>query len=67
MTEWRIRLKRILFMYERLRELEVEIVWGDPAVALAAGADTHHCQRIVTVTRVSLHLFKIFQRLDAAS
>lgn len=65
-AEWRISLKRILFMYECLLALDVEIVKGDPAEALPLYADRHQCQRIVTVESVSPHFEQICQRLGAA-
>ena len=53
LAEWRISLKRIMFMYECLLELNVAIRRGDPVDDLAAFADEHEAKHIVTVQSIS--------------
>ncbi|NJL55294.1 deoxyribodipyrimidine photo-lyase [bacterium] len=48
LTEWRISLKRIAFIYECLLELPVTIRRGDVAAEVAAFAQSHGAGRIVT-------------------
>ncbi len=58
LAQWQISLKRILFMYECLLDLPVEIRRGRVAEELAAFAQTHEARAIATVESPS-PLFKV--------
>jgi hypothetical protein len=49
LTEWRISLKRVVFMYECLLELPVTIRHGEVAQEVAMFAREHGATRIVTI------------------
>lgn len=49
LVEWRISLKRILFIYECLLELPITIRRGDVAQEVVAFAEEHHAHNILTM------------------
>lgn len=53
LAEWKISLKRIMFMYECLLELDVAIRRGDPVDDLVAFAEEVGAKHIVTAESVS--------------
>jgi hypothetical protein len=48
LDEWQISLKRIIFLYECLLELPVEIRRGDPATQILAFASEHAADTVIT-------------------
>ena len=53
LTQWRIGLKRVVFLYESLLEMPVSIRRGDVAKEVVAFALEHGATRIVTSESVS--------------
>jgi hypothetical protein len=53
LRDYRISLKRLVFLYESLCELPVTIVRGDVATELCAFANQHHATHIVTTASVA--------------
>lgn len=53
LRDYRISLKRLVFLYESLCELPVTIVRGDVAHELRTFATQHHATRIVTTASVA--------------
>lgn len=65
LEQWQISLKRIVFMYECLLELPVEVRRGDVASELMAFADEQGSQHIVTMTSPSPRFESLLRRLDS--
>ena len=64
LTRYRISLKRIVFIYECLLEIEgIDIRRGDVATELAAAAEEYGARRIVTVESVAPRFHSICQQL----
>ncbi len=63
LAEWKISLKRIVFIYECLLELPVSIRRGDVAVEVASFAQAHGAQRILTMASPSPRHRLICQRI----
>ncbi|MFQ3645932.1 MAG: hypothetical protein SNJ54_04000 [Anaerolineae bacterium] len=63
LEEWKISLKRIVFIYECLLELPVSIRRGDVAAEVAAFAQAHSAQRILTMASPSPRHRLICQRI----
>lgn len=66
LAQWRISLKRIVFLYECLLELPVEIRHGDVSAELLAFARRHNTTRIVTMESPSPQFAHICGALRAA-
>lgn len=67
LCEWKISLKRIVFIYECLLELPVTIRRGDVAREVAAFADGHGAARIVTSDSPSPRHAAIIARISDLS
>jgi hypothetical protein len=65
LTQQRISLKRIAFMYECLLELPCEIRRGDVAAQVSAFAHAHNATTIATVYSPSPRFAAIMQAIDA--
>ena len=64
-AQYRLSLKRIVFLYECLLEIpRIEIRQGDVAAELAAAARAHHCRRIVTAESVAPRFDQIRMALE---
>ncbi|MFM8392913.1 MAG: hypothetical protein ACKOB4_03185 [Acidobacteriota bacterium] len=64
LERYQVSLKRIVFIYESLLEIEgIEIRRGDVATELGAAAAEHGCRRIVTVESVAPRFPKICREL----
>lgn len=53
LRQYQVSLKRIVFMYEALLELPVDIYRGDVVAQVRAFAQHHHAERIVTSASVA--------------
>ncbi len=61
---WKVSLKRIMFMYECLLEIpDIQIRTGDVMKELLSSLEENRCQRLVTVASVSPDFTKIITRL----
>jgi len=65
LAEWRISLKRIVFMYECLLELPVTIRRGDPAAEIINFAARHDRRAIATTISPSPRFGRICDQLRA--
>jgi hypothetical protein len=64
LERYQVSLKRIVFMYESLLEIEgIEIRRGDTVTELAAAAREHGVRRIVTVESVAPRMARICEEL----
>jgi hypothetical protein len=64
LAEWRISLKRIVFIYECLLELHVTIRRGDVAEEVARFAARHHAASVATTRSPSPRFAGICDRLQ---
>lgn len=53
LSEWGISLKRLVFMYECLLDMPVDIRRGEVVAELLACAQMHHAQRLITTASPS--------------
>lgn len=66
LEEWRLSLKRVVFLYESLLELPVAIRRGDVAEEVAAFAREHGAARVVTTVSPSPRFGEIREALEAS-
>lgn len=67
LREWRISLKRIVFMYECLLELPVTIRRGDPAREVLAFMHQHDANEIVTTDSPGPRFQDVVARLSQSA